>query len=205
MLKHSRLPIDSSPSSHSLAPEAAIATGSTDFTNDAWSLQENNLVFLRSQDLSSYYATDFLQLWSRGKITDSTGYRDAGTAQVGNVPVSVTFTPGESATIVKDIVHASEIASEGVIIAAMAMSSGPVLSAISEAIDRGLEVAGPYAPDLPHNFMHDKLIVADNLVLTGSFNFSNHARGNAENTLNHRRPTFGGIIRGLYSSPRKAL
>jgi phosphatidylserine/phosphatidylglycerophosphate/cardiolipin synthase-like enzyme len=206
-----------------LAAEAAIATGSTNFTNDAWGLQENNLVFLQSQDLSSYYATDFLQLWSRGKITDSTGYRDTGTALVGNVRVTVAFTPGESATIVKDVVHAVEIARERLVIAAMVMSSGPVLSAISEAIDRGLEVAGlydgpqmdtvirqwteahvgedkiaawkkvaqqlarkesiPYAADVPHNFMHDKVIVADDLVVTGSFNFSNHARGNAENTI----------------------
>jgi phosphatidylserine/phosphatidylglycerophosphate/cardiolipin synthase-like enzyme len=41
----------------------------------------------------------------------------------------------------------------------------------------------PYAPGSPHNFMHDKLIVADDVVVAGSFNFSNHARSNAENTL----------------------
>jgi phosphatidylserine/phosphatidylglycerophosphate/cardiolipin synthase-like enzyme len=42
-----------------LAADAVVLTGSTNFTNDAWGLQENNLVILRSQDLSSYYATDF--------------------------------------------------------------------------------------------------------------------------------------------------
>jgi phosphatidylserine/phosphatidylglycerophosphate/cardiolipin synthase-like enzyme len=125
-----------------LAAEAAILTGSTNFTNDAWGLQENNVVILKSQDLSSYYATDFLQLWSRGKITDSTGYRDTGTAQVGRVPVTVAFTPGESATIVKDFVQAIEIARKRLVIAAMVMSSGPVLAAVSEAIDRGIEVLG---------------------------------------------------------------
>jgi phosphatidylserine/phosphatidylglycerophosphate/cardiolipin synthase-like enzyme len=41
----------------------------------------------------------------------------------------------------------------------------------------------PFAPGTSHNFMHDKLIVADDIVVTGSFNFSNHARGNAENTI----------------------
>jgi phosphatidylserine/phosphatidylglycerophosphate/cardiolipin synthase-like enzyme len=35
----------------------------------------------------------------------------------------------------------------------------------------------------PHNFMHNKLIVADQIVVTGSFNLSNHAMGNAENVL----------------------
>jgi phosphatidylserine/phosphatidylglycerophosphate/cardiolipin synthase-like enzyme len=38
-------------------------------------------------------------------------------------------------------------------------------------------------PHDPHNFMHNKLIIADNVVVTGSFNLSNHAMGNAENVL----------------------
>ena len=29
--------------------------------------------------------------------------------------------------------------------------------------------------------MHNKLVVADQIVVTGSFNLSNHAMGNAEN------------------------
>ena len=31
--------------------------------------------------------------------------------------------------------------------------------------------------------MHNKLVVADDVVVTGSFNLSNHAMGNAENVL----------------------
>jgi phosphatidylserine/phosphatidylglycerophosphate/cardiolipin synthase-like enzyme len=40
-----------------------------------------------------------------------------------------------------------------------------------------------YKPNQPHNFMHNKLVIADNIVVTGSFNLSNHAMGNAENVL----------------------
>jgi phosphatidylserine/phosphatidylglycerophosphate/cardiolipin synthase-like enzyme len=205
-----------------LAQEAALLMGSTNFTNDAWGLQENNLVVLHSQELAAFYATDFMQLWSRGKITESTGYHDTGTVRVAGVPVTVAFTPGESATIVHGV-NAIEIAKTRLSIAAMVMSSGPIGAAVSEAIDRGVPVEGlydgpqmdtvmrqwaeagigadkantwnkvaahlarkesiPYAPGTPHNFMHDKLIVADDIVVTGSFNFSNHARGNAENTI----------------------
>jgi phosphatidylserine/phosphatidylglycerophosphate/cardiolipin synthase-like enzyme len=205
-----------------LAPEAALLMGSTNFTNDAWGLQENNFVVLHSQELAAFYATDFMQLWSRG-ITESTGYHDTGTVLVGGAQVTVAFTPGESATIVHAVVNAIEIAKTRLTIAAMVMSSGPIGAAVSEAIDRGVPVAGlydgpqmdtvlrqwadagigadkantwhkvaarlarkesiPYAPGTPHNFMHDKLIVADDIVVTGSFNFSNHARGNAENVL----------------------
>lgn len=85
---------------------AAVFTGSSNYTNDSWGLQENNLVFLSSQQLASFYAHDFIDLWSRGKIIDSTGYRDTGTVRVNDVPVMVAFTPGESPTVVKEIVGA---------------------------------------------------------------------------------------------------
>ena len=38
-------------------------------------------------------------------------------------------------------------------------------------------------PHQPHNFMHNKLVIADDVVVTGSFNLSNHAMGNSENVL----------------------
>ena len=96
------------------------------------------------------------------------------------------------------------------------MSSGPILAAVSEAIDRGVPVGGvydgpqmdtvlkqwaeagvgadkantwekvakhltrknsiDYSPNSPHDIMHAKVIVADDVLVTGSFNFSNHAR-----------------------------
>lgn len=206
-----------------LADDAAVLTGSANFTNDAWGLQENCMIGLRSQPLSAYYATDFLQLWSRGKITGSTGYHDTGTVSVHGIPVTIAFTPGESTTVVSEVVRAINAADKRVTIAAMVMSSGPILAAVSEAIDRGVAVVGlydgpqmdtvlkqweeagvgadkantwmkvagrlmrknstPYSPSSVHNFMHAKIIVADDVVVAGSFNFSNHARGNAENII----------------------
>jgi phosphatidylserine/phosphatidylglycerophosphate/cardiolipin synthase-like enzyme len=111
-------------------------------------------------------------------------------------------------------------------VAAVVLSSGPILAALSEAIDRGMPLGGVYdGPQMdqverqwksanvgadkvntwqkvarhlvrknsirfdprnksqPHNFMHNKLVVADQIVVTGSFNLSNHAMGNAENVL----------------------
>ena len=51
---------------------------------DRWMIAnvQNNLVALHSQELATYYSTDFMQLWSRGKITESTGYHDTGTVRV---------------------------------------------------------------------------------------------------------------------------
>jgi phosphatidylserine/phosphatidylglycerophosphate/cardiolipin synthase-like enzyme len=36
--------------------DAAVFTGSSNYTNDSWGLQDNNLLCLRSQQLASYYA-----------------------------------------------------------------------------------------------------------------------------------------------------
>jgi phosphatidylserine/phosphatidylglycerophosphate/cardiolipin synthase-like enzyme len=82
--------------------DAAVFTGSSNYTNDSWGLQDNNLLCLRSQQLAAYYAQDFTELWSRGKIVDSTGYRDTGTVSVNDVPVTIAFTPGESPTVLKE-------------------------------------------------------------------------------------------------------
>jgi len=111
-------------------------------------------------------------------------------------------------------------------VASVVLSSGPILAALSEAIDRGMRLGGLYdgpqmdqvrrqwqaahvgadkvntwdkiadhlvrknsipysrsSPHAPHNFMHNKLVIADDVVVTGSFNLSNHAMGNAEDVL----------------------
>ena len=76
--------------------DAAVFTGSSNYTNELGGLQDNNLLCLRSQELASYYAKDFTDLWSRGKIVDSTGYRETGTVRLNDVPVTIAFTPGEA-------------------------------------------------------------------------------------------------------------
>ena len=41
----------------------------------------------------------------------------------------------------------------------------------------------PFTANGPHNFMHNKVVVADDVVSTGSFNLSTNATRNAENVL----------------------
>ncbi len=206
--------------------DAGVLMGSSNFTNDSWGLQENNIVALRSPALARYYAADFSELWSRGKIVEKTGAHDGGAAQVGDAAVTIAFTPGGSATAVKEIVGAITGTRRRLQVASVVISSGPILAALSEAIDRGMPLAGLYdgpqmdtvvrqwnatpvgadkintwekvarhlvrkdsvpfdssKPHQPHNFMHNKLVVTDDFVCTGSFNLSNHAMANAENVL----------------------
>ena len=206
--------------------EAAVITGSSNYTNDSWGLQENNLLCLHSQLLASYYSKAFTDLLSTGKIIESFLDRDADIVRVAEAPVTVAFAPQQSPAIVKEIVGAIAAARRRLLVASVVLSSGPILAALSEAIDRGLQLGGIYdgpqmdqvkqhwaaahigadkvntwdkisnhlvrknslpfdrsKPHQPHNFMHNKLVIADDAVVTGSFNLSNHAMGNAENVL----------------------
>jgi phosphatidylserine/phosphatidylglycerophosphate/cardiolipin synthase-like enzyme len=218
-----------------LSPAAAVLTGSSNFTNDAFGLQENTMLVLRSHDLASYYTTDFNDLWDADEILPSSGLRDTGTVSIGGVPVTVSFAPGDGQSITREIVQAIEAADRRITVASMLFSSGPILAALSEAIDRGVTVEGvcdgtqmegvaeqwrhsgvggdkintwekvrrklsakasiKYAPDVPHNFLHIKTLVADGTVVTGSFNFSNSARGNAENVVVIRDEALAGAYR----------
>jgi phosphatidylserine/phosphatidylglycerophosphate/cardiolipin synthase-like enzyme len=65
------------------------------------------------------------------------------------------------------------------------------VEAVERIISEG-KLAGkrsaPYRPGAVHNFLHNKSIVLDDTVLTGSHNFSHSARSNAENLLAIRSP-----------------
>src|ERR1700722_16736323 len=205
---------------------AAVFMGSANYTNDSWGLQENNLLQLRSQPLAAYYAKDFAGLLATGRIPERPAVRDVDKIRVGDVAVTVGFAPAQSPAIIKEIVGAIAAARARLLVASVVLSSGPILAALSEAIDRGMPLAGLYdgpqmdqvrrqwqaanvgadklntwdkvaghlvrknslpydrnKPHQPHNFMHNKLVIADDVVVTGSFNLSNHAMANAENVL----------------------
>ncbi len=208
------------------ADEAAVFLGSANYTNDSWGLQENNLLELRSRPLGFYFSKNFTDLFTAGRIAERPAVRDVDVIRVADVPVTVAFAPEQSPAIIKEIVGAITTARQRLLVASVVLSSGPILAALSEAIDRGMSRAGIYdgpqmdqvrrqwqaahlgadkintwdkvaghlvrknslpydrnKPHQPHNFMHNKLVIADDVVVTGSFNLSNHAMGNAENVL----------------------
>jgi phosphatidylserine/phosphatidylglycerophosphate/cardiolipin synthase-like enzyme len=208
------------------ADEAAVFLGSANYTNDSWGLQENNLLQLRSRPLAFYFSKNFIDLFTAGRIAERPAVRDVDVVRVADVPVTVAFAPEQSPAIIKEIVGAITNARQRLLVASVVLSSGPILAALSEAIDRGTSCIGIYdgpqmdqvrrqwhaahvgadkintwdkvaghlvrknslpydrnKPHQPHNFMHNKLVIADDVVMTGSFNFSNHAMGNAENVL----------------------
>jgi phosphatidylserine/phosphatidylglycerophosphate/cardiolipin synthase-like enzyme len=204
-------------------PAAALWTGSANFTDDSWTLQENNLLQIDSPELCRYYETDFSELWQRGDIA-TTGEHDRGTVAIGPSQVEVAFSPGEGPAIDHLIAHLIGRARRRLKMCSMLITSGTILGALNDVLhhNRVQEYGGvydrtqmegvfgqwrgqpsewkvaafkeaaaplagkcstPYTPMSPHDFMHNKVLVADDAVLTGSYNLSHSATENAENVL----------------------
>ncbi len=81
-----------------LAPSTVVWTGSANFITDAWSIQDNNIVILKSQDLADNYETDFAELWETGRIA-GTEKNDHGETKIDEVEIDVDFAPGDGATM----------------------------------------------------------------------------------------------------------
>lgn len=81
-----------------------------------------------------------------------------------------------------------------------------------EAVERVIADAGlvgkrsiPYRPGQSHNFMHNKTLVLDDLLVTGSYNLSHSAQENAENVLAIDSPMLAEAVTGYVDELRRRL
>jgi len=211
------------------APEARIWTGSLNLTDDAFRLQENNVLELATPLLAEYYARNFEEMWSEQNFEESGAFdtRIVHLVYRGEpVRVRLLFSPGRGPSIDYDVAHRVANARRRVKVCSMLLNSGALLAALNDVLrDDQVEVDGvydetqmrgvlkqwetvprnrwkiravetivehahlagkdstPYSPATPHDFMHNKVLIVDDLVITGSYNFSHSAELNAENIL----------------------
>ena len=210
-------------------PDARIWTGSTNITDDAWNLEENNILQLASPTLAQAYARDFQELWETGDLGES-GADDGTTATLtyAGQPcgVRLMFSPGCGEQIDELVAQSIAQAQRRIRICSMLLNSGTLIGALRDVLREGrVPVDGvydhtqmlgvfeqwqevphnhwkipavqqiiqqthlvgknstPYSPTSKHDFMHIKTLVIDDLVITGSYNFSRSAELNAENIL----------------------
>jgi phosphatidylserine/phosphatidylglycerophosphate/cardiolipin synthase-like enzyme len=203
------------------AGPGAVWTGSTNFTDAAWTRQENNVLVIAAGEVAQGYAADFGQLWDTGAIK-GTGAHLAGTASYDGVDVGWDFSPGDGPALDAGLVGRIRSATSRLVVGSMVLTSHRVLAALAAALARGVPLSGvydggqmeeiaagwkrsgntavladwhavasslarkssaPYTPDGPHDFMHLKVLLADDIVTTGSYNFSANAERNAENQV----------------------
>jgi phosphatidylserine/phosphatidylglycerophosphate/cardiolipin synthase-like enzyme len=207
----------------------SVWTGSTNMTNDAFTLMENNVVTLDSPALAAYYAQDFEQLWEKENF-ESTGKirTEPVSLTFGNQPATarVLFSPGCGLEIDSEIARRVRAAQRRVRICSLLINSGTLIGELLNLLQAGrvkvdgvydrtqmaevytqwqevpsnrwkipalqeivarAHLAGknstPYSPTSRHDFMHNKVLVVDDTVITGSYNFSRSAQFNAENIL----------------------
>ena len=202
----------------------SVWTGSMNWTDDSFTLQENVLATVESRELAAAFTTDFEQLWSTGRVAKA-GRVEPRPLDLGGRRGRAWFTPGFgeelSHRIAKRIGRARRIR-----ICSPVITTAPVLATLAQLVAEGkADVAGcvdapqvrgvihqwrvngnvswklplleevlrgdfagkpstPWQPTgTPHDFMHAKVTVADDVVFLGSFNLSRSGELNAENVL----------------------
>lgn len=123
-----------------LPATAAVWTGSTNFTDDAWTRQENNIVRIIGPTAARGYAADFAQLWAAGAIGGTgTGDTTGSTTSIG-----WDFSPGDGRVIDSALAERISKATSAIRVAAMVLTSHTALAALRAAIARGVPVTGVY-------------------------------------------------------------
>jgi phosphatidylserine/phosphatidylglycerophosphate/cardiolipin synthase-like enzyme len=206
----------------------AVLTGSTNWTDESWSREENLIAIVNSKELASRYVQNFEELWQTRDVERS-GHVDSAPIEVEGHRVRPWFAPGHGEAVAHRIARRLGQAKRRIRIASPVLTSGPILGTLAELIGdhrrADLDIAGvldatqiaevihqwrgkpqvgwkesalrsliahtpwsgkrstPWTPASVHDYMHAKIVVADDAVFFGSFNLSRSGERNAENTL----------------------
>jgi phosphatidylserine/phosphatidylglycerophosphate/cardiolipin synthase-like enzyme len=184
-----------------------VWTGSMNFTTGGGYLDNNNLIRIQSSKIAEDYTREFEQMFVDDHFgtLKSSGTPDP-TVTVNGSLIEVYFSP-EDGTLayIQSVINSAQ---ESIYFMAYSFTSDALADAIIERAKSGVTVAGVFDNDQYHSnlgtefdtlndvgidvhldgnprLMHHKVIIIDQqIVITGSYNFSNNAeRLNDENTL----------------------
>ncbi|MFN2545609.1 MAG: phosphatidylserine/phosphatidylglycerophosphate/cardiolipin synthase family protein [Actinomycetota bacterium] len=110
-----------------------VWAGSTNWTDDSWTREENLIVTLRSEIVAGDFARDFEDLWSTETVRGS-GEFDPKPDTVGGSRVQPWFSPGRGRRIAHRIAGAIGRATRRVRIASPVLTSGPILGTLTEVV-----------------------------------------------------------------------
>jgi len=184
-----------------------VWTGSVNFTTGSVYLDNNHLIRLHSSKLASDYTAEFEQMF----VDDHFGNEKSSqtpdpTVSINGSLVEVYFSPTDGT--LEHILSTVKSANESITFLAYSFTSDELADALIERANAGIRVQGVFDKDQYHSnngteydrllnagvevrldgnprLMHDKVIIIDQqVVITGSYNFSNNAEyNNDENTL----------------------
>jgi phosphatidylserine/phosphatidylglycerophosphate/cardiolipin synthase-like enzyme len=121
---------------------ASVWTGSTNWTDDSWSREENVIAVLDSPELAHAFGLNFEELWKTGIVADS-GKVQPRPVQVGAVEVRPWFCPGFGDALSHRIAKALGRAKRRVRICSPVITAAPILATLAQVIADGkVDVAG---------------------------------------------------------------
>jgi len=205
---------------------ADVFSGSTNWTNDSWTREENVMLTVQSPEVAAAFTQDFEQLWQQPIVAIS-GRVNAGWIDLADsTPVRPYFCPGRALKLVHSMSRSIASSRNRIRVCSPVITSGPILGTLAEAIEHqsadilgvydatqmdevqsqwksqstaswkiqafqtviapgrfGSKRSTPYGVGTVHDFMHAKILVADDYVYIGSFNLSHSGEMNAENVL----------------------
>ena len=224
-----------------------VWSGSTNWTDDSWSRQEN--VIIRVFDapaLAHAFTLNLDELWKRGKVEHTGRVQPRPVTIDDGIEVRAWFTPEYGEALSHRVAKFIGRARTRVRIASPVLTSGPILGTLVEVVnEQRSDVAGvvdetqtdevfhqwatngvsgwkiplldtiltrgsfsgklstPWTPESLHDFMHAKVVVADDVAFVGSFNFSRSGERNAENVLEVHDPAIAERLASFVDSVRE--
>ncbi len=127
---------------YAVRDDEAVWTGSTNWTVDSWTRQENVIAIVSDRRIAQAFRQNFEELWSNQDVGRS-GHIDPEQVDVGGTAVTPWFTPGHGEQLSQRIATAIGAARHRVRIASPVITSGPILGTLAELADRGgRDIAG---------------------------------------------------------------
>ncbi len=119
-----------------------VWTGSTNWTDDSWTRQENVIVVASSRELAARFVQAFEQLWETGAVEQS-GFVDPAAVPLGDGHARAWFTPGHGEALSARIGGTIATARRRVRIASPVITTANVLSSLAQVVSEGrVDVAG---------------------------------------------------------------
>lgn len=207
-------------------PQAALLTGSTNWTNDSFTREENVIVTIASPEVAADYERNFEELWERPVVAASGHFTAPWLTLADSTRLRPYFCPGRGLKLVHEMARSISSATRRIRVCSPVITSGPILGALGEAVQHsqadisgvydatqmdevqvqwstqataswkiaafqaivkavrfGSKRSTPYSSGSVHDFMHAKILVADDYLYVGSFNLSHSGEQNAENVV----------------------
>jgi phosphatidylserine/phosphatidylglycerophosphate/cardiolipin synthase-like enzyme len=120
----------------------AVWTGSTNWTEDSWTREENVIVVVDSTGIAIRFQEDFAQLWKKREVSAS-GRVPSDPIRVDQADVGTWFSPKRGEKLAHRIAQRIGHAERRVRIASPVITSGPILGTLAEvAADAKVDLAG---------------------------------------------------------------